>query len=692
MCTVCDILYKSNTKVSARDVMTVMGQLPSTDIGFAAAGVVLHSGSAVGQFAPGDRVVVCQSGALCTSLTVKADSCVRLPEDVTFDEAAMMPLTQCTAWYALVRRARVQKGQSILIHTAGRGVGEMAIQIAHRAGLEVMATVESDAMREILRTTYDVPAGNIFDANDSNFVSGVKRMTRGLGADVVLNCAAGEAMRQAAQCLSPWGTFIDIGASNTPEDSASSDMGSFPRNASFTTVDLQRLAKLRPDIMTDIMRDTLEFLGGGDVERRIAHFPVFPASQVESTFRSVATGQHGSEAVLSFSDEQVVPYLKRHELVLNLDPDAVYALVGGFGGLGRGIARMLVDIGARKLCFLSRSGAESPAAQKTLRHLEGRGVQVRAHACDIADPESVREALETCSQQLGRIRGVLQCAMVLRDALFRNMTHREWTESIRPKVQGTWNLHQNLPEVDFFVTLGSFTTIFGNRGQGNYVAGCAFQDAVAHHRRAKGMRAVTIDVGVVRDAGVLAEQGMTNTLRDFQDPYGLDEHELHNLVKMAIAGSESGAAAPQVLTGLATGGSAAAAGVDAWYLSDPKFAIMARTGADLAAGKAQQQGASVHAQLLAVKTPAEAAAVVLEGLVGRVAEVLHTDPSEIDEHRFLHTYGIDSLVSIQIVDWALKSCESRITVLDVMAAVPISETARKIAAKSSLAPNDLDKN
>ncbi|KAK7700143.1 putative secondary metabolism biosynthetic enzyme [Diaporthe eres] len=256
------------------------------------------------------------------------------------------------------------------------------------------------------------------------------------------------------------------------------------------------------------------------------------------------------------------------------------------------------------------------------------------------------------------------------------MTHREWTESTRPKVQGTWNLHQNLPEVDFFVTLGSFTNIIGNRGQGNYVAGCAFQDAVAHFRRARGMRAVTIDVGVVRNAGVLAEQGMTNTLRDFEGPYGLDEHELLNLVKMAIAGSESGTAAPQVLTGLATGGSAAAAGVDAWYLGDPKFAIMAKIGARQAAGESRQQDTSVHAQLLAAKTPAEAAAVVLQGLASRVAEVLHTDPSEIDEHRFLHTYGIDSLVSIQIVEWALKSCESRIT----------------IAAKSAITPKDVDQN
>ncbi|KAK7700142.1 Type I Iterative PKS [Diaporthe eres] len=387
---------KSNTKVSARDLMTVMGQLPSTDIGFAAAGIVLHSGSAVGQLKPGDRVVVCHPGALCTALTVKADSCVLLPDYMAFDEAAMMPLTHCTAWYALIQRARVQKGQSILIHTAASGVGEAAIQMAQRVGLQVMATVESDAMRQVLRTTYGIPDENIFDVKDSSFASSIKRMTRGLGVDVVLNSVAGEAMRQAGQCLSPWGTFIDIGAKNTAEKT-SFDMGSFPQNATFTTVDLQGLSKARPTVMADIMRRSFEFLGGCDVEKRVAHLPLFPASQVESAFRSVATGQHGNEAVLSFSDEQVVPYLNQHELLLDLDPEAVYVLAGGFGGLGRGIADMLVDLGARRLCFLSRSDSDSPAAQKALQHLKSRGVQVWARACDIADPEAVRDALETCA-------------------------------------------------------------------------------------------------------------------------------------------------------------------------------------------------------------------------------------------------------------------------------------------------------
>jgi zearalenone synthase (highly reducing iterative type I polyketide synthase) len=88
--------------------------------------------------------------------------------------------------------------------------------------------------------------------------------------------------------------------------------------------------------------------------------------------------------------------------------------------------------------------------------------------------------------------------MVLRDKLFENMTYQEWVESTRPKVQGSWNLHCLLPKtLDSFVVLSSFAGIFGNRGQANYAAAGAYQDALAHFRRSKGLRSVTVDLGIM---------------------------------------------------------------------------------------------------------------------------------------------------------------------------------------------------
>lgn len=189
-----------------------------------------------------------------------------------------------------------------------------------------------------------------------------------------------------------------------------------------------------------------------------------------------------------------------------------------------------------------------------------------------------------------RVGGLVQCAMVLRDTLFRNMKQADWIASTRPKVHGTWNLHKVLSskqqpsELDFFVMLSSFAAIFGNLGQSNYAAAGAYQDALAHLRRSQGLRDVTIDVGLMRDIGVLAEQGMAVGLQDWEKPYGIREKELLNIVKLAIASGDS-LVAPQLLTDLATGGSAVAAGIEKpWYLdSDGKFAILARTGTKQAA-------------------------------------------------------------------------------------------------------------
>ena len=87
----------------------------------------------------------------------------------------------------------------------------------------------------------------------------------------------------------------------------------------------------------------------------------------------------------------------------------------------------------------------------------------------------------------------------------------------------------------------------------------------------------------------------------------------------------------------------------------------------------------------------EATHLVEEALVHRVAKIMQTSASEIDISRFLHSYGIDSLVAIEIVNWALKDIKLSVTVFDVMASIPITTTAAKIAARSTSLSMELAK-
>jgi hypothetical protein len=80
------------------------------------------------------------------------------------------------------------------------------------------------------------------------------------------------------------------------------------------------------------------------------------------------------------------------------------------------------------------------------------------------------------------------------------MTFEQWQRSVGPKIKGTWNLHEYLPEdVDFFIALSSISNVIGNVGQGNYCAGNAYQEALCHYRTALGLKGTSINVGLMSD-------------------------------------------------------------------------------------------------------------------------------------------------------------------------------------------------
>lgn len=192
------------SSLNFRDVMTTMNNLPGTLLGHDCAGVVrrvVPGGPAAAKFRVGDRVAMVQPGAHRTIHRAKLECVEHIPEGLSFEEAATIPVVHGTAWYALVDLARAQKGQSVLIHAAAGGVGQAAIMIARHVGLDVFATVGSAEKRALIRDKYGVDDGHIFNSRDTSFAAGVRRLTKGRGVDIVLNSLSGEALRQTWYCV-----------------------------------------------------------------------------------------------------------------------------------------------------------------------------------------------------------------------------------------------------------------------------------------------------------------------------------------------------------------------------------------------------------------------------------------------------------------------------------------------------------
>ncbi|MCC5610266.1 beta-ketoacyl reductase [Nostoc sp. CHAB 5834] len=163
----------------------------------------------------------------------------------------------------------------------------------------------------------------------------------------------------------------------------------------------------------------------------------------------------------------------------------------------------MVENGAQHLVLTGRRGA-SEAVQQEINKLEQAGAQVLVVPADISNRDDVSRLLVDVKNSMPSLRGIIHAAGVLQDGMLLGQTTESFSKVMAPKVAGAWNLHtltQDL-ELDFFVCFSSVSALLGSPGQGNYAAANAFMDALAHHRRALGLPAVSINWGPWRDAGM----------------------------------------------------------------------------------------------------------------------------------------------------------------------------------------------
>jgi acyl transferase domain-containing protein len=183
--------------------------------------------------------------------------------------------------------------------------------------------------------------------------------------------------------------------------------------------------------------------------------------------------------------------------------EATYLISGGLGGLGLEVARWMARQGARHLALVGRH-APSAIAMETISELEQAGVQVQVLQGDVSQANDVQGILKALSQPL---RGIVHAAGVLDDGILLQQDWSRFDKVLAPKIGGAWQLHtQTLKEhLEFFVLFSAGAALLGSRGQGNYAAGNAFLDGLAHYRRLQGLPAISINWGPWNKIGMTAK-------------------------------------------------------------------------------------------------------------------------------------------------------------------------------------------
>ncbi|MGD8587791.1 MAG: zinc-dependent alcohol dehydrogenase family protein [Chromatiales bacterium] len=200
-----------DTKLRARGVFLPEG-LPAV-LGCDGAGIVVETGSEVRRFRPGDEIWYCSGGLggplgnYAEFTLVDEAACCTKPRSLAFETAAAGPLVLITAWEALFDRARLQAGQTVLIHAGAGGVGHVAIQLAKSVGARVLTTVSSAAKADFVK---GLGADEAIIYTEEDFVEAVDRLTEGQGAEVVLDTVGPQVFQQSIPAVAHYGDLVTL--------------------------------------------------------------------------------------------------------------------------------------------------------------------------------------------------------------------------------------------------------------------------------------------------------------------------------------------------------------------------------------------------------------------------------------------------------------------------------------------------
>ncbi|KAK7186534.1 polyketide synthase [Paraphaeosphaeria sporulosa] len=678
--------------VNFKDCMTLLGRLDTDDLGTECAGTVERVGSACGDIVPGSRVAVVAFDAYRTFVRTNTDRVSVIPDWMSFSQAASIPTVFCTAYFSLIKMARLQRNETVLIHAASGGTGQAAIQVAQDVGAKIFATVGSAAKKQLLEEVYGIPGSQIYYSRDTSFADGVLQATGNRGVDVILNSLAGKQLQASWDIIAQFGRFVEIGKTDINARNTL-PMYSFGRNASFIGVDVSQIIEAPS---SDGSGSRIQEVAGCVMHHMRAgtYKPVYPLhnydiGSLEQALRFLQSGKSSGKIVVNVAPDSVVPVVQSSHSPYQLRPDATYVIAGGLGGLGRSIANWLCDRGARSLILLSRTGTTNPNVRAEVERLRARGITVECPMCDIADLGALQSALEACSH-LPPIRGCFQGAMVLRDATFARMTFDQWTECTLPKVQGSWNLHQAMAgvDLDFFILLSSAGAIVGNGGQSNYAAGNTFQDALARFRVSRGAKAISLNLGMILGGGYVAENdAVRERLVRNGELYPIHLEEFLAMLDYCC-NPDLGLLSPdecQLVTGVTLPAQLRAEGKDVpLRLLQPLIRCLAQIPVRVSF-KTQNEGTgeNLMAAFREAENVNEAASVATEMLKIKTSKLLGLQVQDVEASSQLEHYGVDSLVAIELRNWISKELGVDIAVFEILGGMSLLELGVLIAQRRS---------
>ena len=471
-----------------KDVLSGLGLIDTGLLGGEFCGRVLETGSDVTRMAAGDPVLGLAFGTFRSEVVTREEMVVAAPPGFPVVELATMPTVFVSAALSF-DLAGLRAGDRVLVHAGSGGVGLAAIQLAQAAGAKVFATA-SERKQAFLRSQ---GVEHVYDSRTTAFGGEILEDTGGAGVDVVLNSLTGEGFIEASlSCLARGGRFVELARLNILSEE---EMSAARPDVAYSVLQVDVLKETDQALIGDTLGRLMKRLAAGELKPIVRNR--WPMAEARAALKFMQAARHVGKIVLT------APQLANGRLRAG----RTYLVTGGLGGIGCAVAGWLADRGAGTIVLNGRR-APDPAAEKAIRSLEERGVDVVVKIADMADTAAVDAMLASMDRDLPPLGGVIHSVGVLSDGALTNQSWERFEQVLWPKIKGAWHLHRATAErdLDLFILFSSRVGVIGNPGQSNHATANAFLDQLAAHRRALGLPGQAIAWGAWSEIGEAAEQ------------------------------------------------------------------------------------------------------------------------------------------------------------------------------------------
>lgn len=378
----------------------------------------------------GDRVCGIAGGRFATRGRASTTTVVKIPDAMTWEEAAAFPTAFTSAYQALFGIAKLQAGEKVLVtDAAASSIGRAAVTLAKAVRAEVFATYGAEAEQDPLVNNHGIDKNRLFGHFDAGFLAAAKTQTQGAGFAVVLRSLPESPFKSVAGCVARFGRFVDIRLSNA-ESSDRVNTSYFADGASYTRFHVSQFLRHKDEFVHEALVGSMRIFQNSDLPHpwNIDSFPLsnigkaLKQSGEEPHKQIVLDVQEGGEVNVSYStmatDDRLHVFSNVTVQVIPRpfsldDPDSSYLIVGGLGGIGRAVASWLFDKGAKNIIVTSRKAESHPSAPELSRLAAAAGCRLLLRNCDTTQEAELVTLINEASKDLPPIRGVINAAMVL---------------------------------------------------------------------------------------------------------------------------------------------------------------------------------------------------------------------------------------------------------------------------------------